>query len=203
MISRRFQSALAAASILTLAAPAAAQLGGSDSSKFFSAIKDAKGQDVLDILAKPGTTIIDSHDPASGDGALHIVVKRGDATYTTFLLQHGADPNIRDRSGATPLIVAVNQNQEACLQILIDGKADVNLANDRGETPLILAVQLRNLPIVRDLLKAGADPDQADHMAGLSARAYAARDKRSPAIAKALADAPKGHARAAVQGPQL
>ena len=202
MIPHRLRAALAAFSVLALAAPAAAQLHRSDGYNFLQAVKDSKGQDVLDLLNKPGTTVIDAHDDSTGEGALHIVTARGDTTYLTFLLQHGADPNIRDKQGATPLITAVNQNQEPCLQVLIDSHADVNLANNRGETPLIRAVQMRNIAIVRDLLKAGADPDQTDHIAGLSAREYAARDTRSPAIAKLLADAPKA-GKKRVEGPQL
>jgi ankyrin repeat protein len=202
MISRRFRPVLTTLSALALAAPALAQLGHSDSYTFLQDVRDSKGQDVQDMLNKPGTTIINTHDESNGEGALHIVVKRGDTTYLRFLLQHQADPNIRDKHGVTPLMLAVNQNQEPCVEILIAARADVNLANDGGETPLIRAVQTRNLPIIRDLLKAGADPDQTDHIAGLSARDYAHRDTRSPAIAKLIDAAPKVH-KAAVEGPQL
>ena len=203
MKSNKLFNAIALAGALAIAAPAAAQLGGSDGYKFLQAVKDAKGQDVSDMLNKPGSSIVDSRDPSSGEGALHIVVKRGDPTWLRFLLQHGADRNMRDNGGVSPMLLAVNENQEPCLQVLIDARANVNLANNRGETPLIRAVQIRNVAMVRDLLKAGADADQADHIAGMSARDYAARDTRSPIIGKLLADAPKSGGKAAIQGPQL
>jgi len=187
---------------LLVAVPATAQLGGSARSKFLSAVKNEKNQDVTDMLAKPGNSLVNVQDPGNGDTALHIVVRRGDANYTRFLLQHGADPNIRNNDGQTPAMLAVTQGEEPCLQVLIDGKANLNLANSRGETPLIRAVQMRNLAMVQDLLKAGADPDQTDHIAGLSARAYAKRDTRSPVIAKLLADAPGVH-KASAMGPSL
>jgi ankyrin repeat protein len=69
---------------------------------------------------------------------------------------------------------------------LISRKAKVNLANRMGETPLIVAVQQRHLPIVRLLLAAGADPDEADTAAGYSARDYAKRDTRSRDILKLI-----------------
>ena len=55
-----------------------------------------------------------------------------------------------------------------------------------GETALIVAVQQRQLPMVRTLLAAGANPDKADSAAGLSARDYAARDTRSRDILQAI-----------------
>ena len=55
-----------------------------------------------------------------------------------------------------------------------------------GETALIVAVQQRQVPIVKLLLAAGADPDQADSAAGYSARDYAKRDNRSREILKLI-----------------
>ena len=45
-----------------------------------------------------------------------------------------------------------------------------------------MAVQLRQPELVRILLKAGANPDKRDSVAGLSAREYAAQDGRNSAI---------------------
>jgi ankyrin repeat protein len=200
MFPRRFP--LLAASALLIATPALAQLGGTDQSKFLDAIKNQKGQEVTDMLARPGNSLVNTQDPGSGDTALDMVIRRGDTTYTRFLLQQGADPNIRNRQGDTATMLAVAENELACLQILLAGKANTNIANDRGETPLIRAVQLRNIAMVQALLGAGADPDQNDHIAGLSARDYAKRDTRSPVIAKLLADAPRVRKAQSV-GPSL
>ena len=184
-----------------VAVPAAAQQQ-SESYKFLEAIRNAKGDDVLTILNKPGTRIIDTRDRSTGEGALHIVAKRGDATYTRFLLQQGADANLRDGRGNTPLMAAVNGGSEPIVQILIAAKADANLANASGETPLILAVQRRDITMVRELLTAGANPDQTDNVAGQSARDYAHADQRSPAIAKVIDETPKKVKRQ-VAGPKF
>lgn len=202
MFRRTVRLTLVTALAFVVATPAAAQLGFSDSYNFLKAVRDSKGQDIETLLSKPGTTIINTHDPSSGEGALHIVVKRGDTTYLRYLLQHGADPNIRDKAGTTPLMLAVSDSEEPCVAILIKANADVNLANDSGETPLIRAVQLRNIQLVRELLDAHADPDQVDHIAGKSARDYADQETRSPAIRKLLDDAPKTTHQDVV-GPQL
>lgn len=199
---------LSPALLLTLAAPlsawavpAAAQQQ-SQSYKFLEAVRKGDGNTVTQMLDQPGQTIINTRDVTKGEGALHIVVKRGDSTYLQYLLAKGADPNLRDGNGDTPMLLAVQAAQPALVELLIRGKANVNLANGRGETPLIHAVQRRELGMVRVLLAAGADADQTDNVAGMSARDYAKADTRSPAIAKLIQDTPQKKRRA-VAGPRL
>lgn len=193
---------LAAALLLTVAAaPAAAQFQ-SKGYKFLQAVKDGKGQEVVDMLDTPGSTIINTKDQTSGEGALHIVVKRGDQVYLRYLLSRGADPNLRDGRGNTPLLLAVQFGQTDLIEALVEGKANPNLGNSGGETPLIRAVQRRDPAMVRVLLAAKANPDQTDSIAGMSARDYAHADDRSPVIAKMIDDVPKGATRAAA-GPKL
>jgi ankyrin repeat protein len=186
---------------LLIAAPVGAQQQ-SESYKFLQAVKEAKGNDVLAILDRPGSNIINTRDSGNGEGALHIVVRRGDERYTRYLLQKGADANLRDGRGNTPLLLAVDGGHAGLIPVLIAGRARVDLGNGGGETPLIRAVQRRDVAMARLLLAAGADPDQTDNVAGMSARDYARRDARNPALAKLLEDAPKRKARA-VSGPKL
>jgi len=190
---------------LSLPSLAGAQVQ-SESYKFLQAVRNAKSDDVKEMLSRPGTTVLNTHDYSTGEGALHIVVKRGDADYLRFLLgQDGIDPNIRDNDGVTPLELATRLGEDSLADILLNNawhKANPNVADDNGQTPLILAVQHHNLELVRILVKAGANPDQSDHLAGMSARDYAKQDMRTPALLKMLDDAPK-KAGAAVAGPKF
>lgn len=197
----RLLRAIAPIAFIACAAPVAAQFQ-SDSYKFLTAIKDGKNDDVVTALNKPGNTLVNTRDRTTGETALHIVIKRGDMVYLTFLLARGADPNARDAKGTTPLLAAIISGNDQFIQPLTAAHANPNLANSSGETPLILAVQRRDMTMVRDLIAAGADPDQADVIAGKSARDYATLDPRNTAIAKVLADTPK-KARRAVAGPRL
>ena len=199
MTLRLFAAALLLSA--TAATPVAAQFQ-SKSYKFLQAVKDGKGQDVVDMLDTPGSTIINTKDPTSGEGALHIIVKRGDQVYLRYLLSRGADPNLRDGRGNTPLLLAVQYGQTDLIPVLLEGNANPNLGNSGGETPLIRAVQRRDVTMVRALLAAKANPDQSDSVAGMSARDYAHADDRSPVIAKMIDDVPKGSARATA-GPKF
>lgn len=187
--------------LIGIAVPATAQFQ-SDSRKFLQAVRESKGNDVLEMLDKPGQTMVNTRDGDSGETALHIVVRRGDLPYTNTLLMKGADPNATDFKGNTPLLVAAESGQSGLVSLLTDRGANPNLGNRAGETPLILAVQRRDAPMVRALLAAGADPDQTDNLAGRSARDYAGKDLRNPIISNLLAQAPR-KTKKAVAGPKF
>ena len=163
-----------------IAPPAAAQF--SDSYNFLKAVKERKGEDVEKFLGEPGTVIINTRDVTSGETALHIVINRRDTTWLGFLLQRGANPNLSDKKGNTPLMLATQLGFVEGIDRLVSRKAQVDQANRSGETALILAVQLRSTEAVRALLKAGANADKKDSRAGYSAREYAKQDGRAGAI---------------------
>ncbi|MCW3846814.1 ankyrin repeat domain-containing protein [Sphingomonas sp. LB-2] len=202
MPSKFLHAALAAFGLLLVAAPAHAQ-HFSDSYQFLEAIRKQDGGKVMQIITDTNGSIIDTKDRSTGEGALHIVVRQADSTWLRYLIQKGANPNIQDGRGNTPMMLAVETGFVEGVQILIRYGANVNLPNSSGETPLIRAVQLRKLEMVRTLLEGGADPDRPDHISGQSARDYARIDRRMPpSITKLLADAPKVN-RSAVSGPKL
>ncbi|MCH4893595.1 MULTISPECIES: ankyrin repeat domain-containing protein [unclassified Sphingomonas] len=197
----RFARSLAPLALLAVAAPAIAQQF-SQSYEFLKAIRDEDGQKVTEILNEPGTTVVNARDRSTGDGALHIIARSRNTTYLRFLLQKGANPNLQDARGNTPALIAVETRFTDGIDTLILYKANLNLANRSGETPLIRAVQLRDVDMVRRLLAAGANPDQADVIAGMSARDYARRDARSPALLKLIEDAPKRGTSGQASGPK-
>ena len=188
---------------LALAVPAvSAAQQRSPSYTFLQAVRDEDGTKVTEILQQPGQTIVNTKDYSTGEAALHIVARKSNATYLRFLLARGANPNIQDGQGNTAAMIAAERGWADGIEVLKLAKANMNLGNGRGETPLIRAVQTRNLDLAKKLLKAGANPDQADRVAGMSARDYAKQDSRSPALTKLLVDTPKATTRG-VSGPKL
>ena len=195
-------AARAAALALTLLSPIAAQAQFSDSYNFLKAVKDADGQKVTDLIQKPGSTVINSRDVTSGETALHLVIARRDNTWLSFLLAKGANPNLADNRGNTPLMNAVQARFEDGVRTLLAGGAQIDKTNGSGETPLIRAVQLRDIGLVRLLVAQGANADKRDTIAGMSARDYAERDARTSGIVEALAASkPKAAPSGPVQGP--
>lgn len=187
MMKLRLIAALLTASTLPLAMPisASAQMQ-SDGYKFLKAVRD---QDVLktkELFDEPGSTVINTRDFSTGEGALHIVVKRRDVSWINFLAQAGANLEIRDNEGKTPLTLATQLGFIDGVRVLLARNADVNSANTRGESALIFAVQARDANMVKLLVDNGANPDQKDRITGNSARDYASRDARNDSILRIL-----------------
>ena len=63
---------------------------------------DHQRLEVIDELVRAGTPV-DAVDPAFGRQPLRIAAANGRARSVERLLRHGADPNLRDRDGRTPL----------------------------------------------------------------------------------------------------
>jgi ankyrin repeat protein len=184
-----------------MSTPAVAQF--SDSYKSLKAVRDRDGAKVTEVIDQPGSTLINAKDYSTGESALHIVVKRRDATWLGFLLAKGAKPDIKDNGGNTPLGIAAQLGFIEGVQTLIGRGAGVNVANSRGETPLILAVHNRDITITRYLLASGANPQQPDRIAGKSARDYAAEDRRSAALLKLIDEAKPKKPASKIAGPSL
>lgn len=171
LVMRKIGLALALGASI-MAAPVGAQFF-SDGYEFLKAVKDRDGQVVTDALNEPGTTVVNTRDISTGETALHIVTARRDALWIRFLTERGANPNIRNKQGVSPLQLAVTLGYADGVDALLQAGADVEVSNVAGETPLVTAVHSRDIPIIRMLLGNGANPDRTDN-SGRSARDYAA-----------------------------
>ncbi len=169
-VFRSARLALAALAMVT-AIPVVAQQY-SDGYKFLKGVRDRDGTAVTDVLNEPGSIIVNTRDRATGETGLHIVTRRRDTTWIKFLVQRGANPNIADKKGVTPILLASNLGFVEGIEALLKAGARVDDANSAGETPLMSAVHRRNTAMIRLLMKNGADPDRNDN-SGRSARDYA------------------------------
>ena len=180
---RSFRALMVAAALVS--APAAAQMSGSDGEAFITAMKEGNAGKALQLIDKPGSTVV-NYRGNDGNAGLHYATRARNGNWVGFLLSRGADPNIGDKSGDTPLILSARLGFPEGAARLLMQRAIVDKGNKLGETALIVAVQQRQAAIVKMLLEAGADPDKTDHASGYSARDYAKRDNRSQDILKLI-----------------
>ena len=169
------------------AAPVSAQLF-SDSYEFLKAVRERDGEKVTSLLDAPGNTLVNARDLATGRSAMHIVVERRDIVWIRFLRQKGANMDLADKKGVTPLQIASNLGFVEGVEELLLGGARVDQSNGAGETPLISAIHRRDAAMARLLLANGADPDLNDN-SGRSARDYAELMTGGRLIMDAIAEA--------------
>lgn len=107
-----------------------------------------------------------------GEGnALHFAIKSQDVQLVRFCLDHGADPNMRDERGYTPLHIATMNGNSTLAKLLLDRKADANVFHYDvwnefpGTTcvsPLHMAARQGDAEVAEQLIRANADVDITD-----------------------------------------
>jgi ankyrin repeat protein len=94
--------------------------------------------------------------PPRARALAHAAVE-GDIATVRTLVADGADVNVRDSGGNTPLFEAALFGHPDTVEALLAAGAEVDPRDIRGDTPLLRASQYGYTPIVRLLLAAGAD----------------------------------------------
>ncbi len=157
----------------------------SEGEAFISAVKDGDVNKALELANQPGSRVA-SYRSYDGLTALHIVTRKRELDWVGFLLNRGADPNIGDPKGDTPLMIAAGIGFEEAAAAMLGRGARVDAVNRHGETALTRAVQSKQARMVELLLRAGANPDKPDHVTGYSPRDFARRDTRNPQLLKLI-----------------
>ncbi len=79
-----------------------------------------------------------------------------------LMLQHGADPLVRNNRKSTSLMQVAQFGDTVAAKLLLGKGVDINAKGPDGFTALHLAIKLENKNMVYWLLRQGADPDAHD-----------------------------------------
>ncbi|KAK7489351.1 hypothetical protein BaRGS_00019459 [Batillaria attramentaria] len=122
---------------------------------------------LLEHMDASAVEIINDKD-RYGKTPLHSAADSANVEAIEILLKHGADVNIRNFDGITPLMVCAEtcgrSKSVRALEVLIDGGALINLVDYRSKrSALQRAAVAKNVAAVEFLLSMGADIDSLDN----------------------------------------
>ncbi|KAL7872719.1 hypothetical protein AOLI_G00117900 [Acnodon oligacanthus] len=84
--------------------------------------------------------LINLTEPAEGNGAVHHAALTNDLDMVQFLLSLGADPNVQDKRGRTPAILATELGHDGMVTLLAQHRADMNVVDCEGKGLLFYCI---------------------------------------------------------------
>jgi ankyrin repeat protein len=116
------------------------------------------------LAVNPGLVSVVRSD---GVTCVHVACARANSYLLSALLAQGADHNARHApSGATPLILAVQEGAAACVEVLLSSAGPPPLALDsvtkKGQTAVFVAAKMGDVVLLKMLLERGADPERTE-----------------------------------------
>ena len=163
-------------------------LSASSQSPEEAAILEAVSDGQLEIVKRyleGNPNLIWTKAPVTGSTLLHRAIQRGHQDASAFLLERGANPEVEDNGGWTPLALAAMRLQPSLplAELLLQYGADVNHAHSElNQSALHICASGGYIELARILLDRGARVDLSD------------RDGKTPlfmAVAKGEADVVK------------
>eukprot|EP00743_Colponemidia_sp_Colp-15_P007940 GILK01008600.1.p1 GENE.GILK01008600.1~~GILK01008600.1.p1 ORF type:complete len:636 (-),score=104.41 GILK01008600.1:115-2022(-) len=151
------------------------RIGVLESSKFIKLVRSGQtGSTVAYLRMQPELAKARCKD--TGLSAVAVACSTGNLPLVEVLLQHGADLNVPNKAGWTPLMLAVfNGHLDIVKLLLTQYKTDVNCRSKQGTTPLMQAALQGRLDMLEVLCKSQADPNLEDQV-GDTALIYAAKN---------------------------
>lgn len=123
-----------------------------------------------------------NHKTSTGNTALHEAARAtGDFSHTiSKLLSMGADPNLQNDIGNTPLMEALSRLNTKCADILIEANADLTFRNKYLQSVLHIAVSHNAVECMKSILKGEILQEILDAVdnKGMTALAIAVRKRR-------------------------
>ncbi|MGC9367824.1 MAG: ankyrin repeat domain-containing protein, partial [bacterium] len=147
--------------------------------------------DIIEDLIKNGANV-NEKDLANNETPLFYGIE--EERVVRVLLENGAEVNIADFEGETPLLEASRNNDVEIINLLLDNGAEVNVVNEKGYTPLLISVSYENYDVAELLVNAGADVN-VENEDGYTPLIYAIGDEEIELIYKLIQEGADVNAR--------
>lgn len=88
---------------------------------------------------------------------LHYSVEKGAYDFVDALVYNGADPNIKNKYGETPVHIAARNDFDDIMELLLEFGGDVTIKNNHQRSALNLATTLKSKKVLRVIENSGMD----------------------------------------------
>lgn len=105
------------------------------------------------MLVESGMADVNAQTPGEGATALHGAAYEGNVECVQYLLDNGADVNLRDDDGWTSLHAAVCGKKKKCVALLLKANCDPFAETIDGLTPFQMAVEIGSDKLIRQFVK--------------------------------------------------
>jgi len=113
-----------------------------------------KEEEALKLISDSWFLDVNYH--IDSNSTLHWACYTGKARLVQVLLACGAEPNVLNKFGLSPLMIAVRCGNQNIVQVLVECPADMNILSHSGKNALTIAALYNQGEIVEYLLNMGA-----------------------------------------------
>lgn len=116
--------------------------------------------DVISSLLDSGANIDGKTE--QGEGVLHVAMANQSGITLEYLIERGANLELEDELGLTPLLNAALSGKPEFVRLLHDNRADINATMIGGRNALHIAASLGHQKVVETLISLGIDMELKD-----------------------------------------
>ncbi|XP_067273893.1 ankyrin repeat and EF-hand domain-containing protein 1a isoform X3 [Pseudorasbora parva] len=127
--------------------------------RLLQCVQDGEKSYIEKLISMGVNDLINLTEPDEGNGVLHLASVANNPDMLEFLLAQGAHPDVQDRRGRTPLMLAAELGYDGIVSLLAKRNADMKLVDKEGKGLLFYCIQptKRHMRCLQVALKGNAD----------------------------------------------
>nr|XP_055042738.1 ankyrin repeat and EF-hand domain-containing protein 1a isoform X1 [Misgurnus anguillicaudatus]XP_055042739.1 ankyrin repeat and EF-hand domain-containing protein 1a isoform X1 [Misgurnus anguillicaudatus]XP_055042740.1 ankyrin repeat and EF-hand domain-containing protein 1a isoform X1 [Misgurnus anguillicaudatus]XP_055042741.1 ankyrin repeat and EF-hand domain-containing protein 1a isoform X1 [Misgurnus anguillicaudatus] len=108
--------------------------------RLLQSVREADKPYIEKLISMGVDGLINLTEPREGNGVLHLASVANNQDLLEFLMAHGASPNVQDRRGRTPLMLAAELGYDGIVSLLAKKNANMTLVDNEGKGLLFYCI---------------------------------------------------------------
>lgn len=101
--------------------------------RLLQCVHDGNKVQIEKLISRGVDNLLNLTEPRGGKGAMHLAAVANSTDMLDFLLSHGASPDVQDKMGRTPVMLAAELGHDGVVELLVKNKANVSLLDEDGK----------------------------------------------------------------------